>query len=117
MSYVFKHFSEQVSGILVAGYTGRNLIGISYVLGQLYLKTIVVETLRILVLHFRKLQIVCCNYARNGKARYFSRKRREPFSLSSELVPFSISSSIINEWRAFLQQSIKLPKRSNSALK
>lgn len=75
MSYVFKHFSEQVSGILVAGYTGRNLIGISYVLGQLYLKAIVVETLRILVLHFRKFQIVCCNYARNGKALYFFEKK------------------------------------------
>ncbi len=61
--------------------------------------------------------LACCGMPVIGSEVTDCRNRREPFSLSSELVPFRISSRMMSVWRFWRQTSISCCNRSSSALK
>ena len=60
-----QHLLEQEGGVLVMGCARRNLIRIGYVVGQGYLKAIVVYSVRIFVGHLAQLKVVGSYHSRH----------------------------------------------------
>src|SRR5574344_2217952 len=72
---LIQYILQQIGGILITGHTGGNLISISDAGCQLYLKAVIMKTLRICFCHLGKLQVMSGDNSRYGQLSYLLQKQ------------------------------------------